>query len=102
MKTCKECMFAQSEVWISATRHPPDVFFQCMKTNNNINSNDIACENFIQADSPTYVYRHPSKESSTKKLKQTFTYGWVCPKCGRVLSPNMSICPCSDKWEVTC
>lgn len=23
-------------------------------------------------------------------------YGWVCPKCGRVLSPTTSSCPCSE------
>lgn len=22
-------------------------------------------------------------------------YGWVCPKCGRVLAPHMDYCPCS-------
>ena len=22
--------------------------------------------------------------------------GWVCPKCGRVLSPNTPSCPCSE------
>lgn len=23
-------------------------------------------------------------------------YGWVCPKCGRVLSPTTTSCPCSE------
>lgn len=22
--------------------------------------------------------------------------GWICPKCGRVLSPNTPSCPCSE------
>ena len=29
-------------------------------------------------------------------------HGWICPKCGRALSPYTAVCPCSDKWEVTC
>ena len=29
-------------------------------------------------------------------------YGWICPVCGRGLSPLARSCPCADKWEVTC
>ena len=29
-------------------------------------------------------------------------HGWICPKCGRTLSPYTAVCPCGDKWEVTC
>ena len=29
-------------------------------------------------------------------------YGWVCPVCGRGLSPFTRVCPCQDRWEVTC
>ena len=31
--------------------------------------------------------------------------GWICPVCGRGLSPFTSVCPCKDVgkgWEVTC
>ena len=28
--------------------------------------------------------------------------GWICPICGRALSPWTSSCNCNQKWEVTC
>ena len=30
--------------------------------------------------------------------------GWICPVCGRGLSPYTSVCPCKgwNNWEVTC
>lgn len=28
--------------------------------------------------------------------------GWICPKCGRALSPYTNECPCSIKYEFTC
>ena len=28
--------------------------------------------------------------------------GWICPVCGRGLAPWVSVCPCNDKFEVTC
>lgn len=31
--------------------------------------------------------------------------GWVCPICGRGLSPFINVCPCKNDgkgWEITC
>lgn len=28
--------------------------------------------------------------------------GWICPVCGRGLSPYTDSCPCTVKWEITC
>ena len=29
-------------------------------------------------------------------------YGWICPVCGRGLSPYTSSCPCAINREITC
>jgi len=27
-------------------------------------------------------------------------YGWICPKCNKGISPNVTYCPCND-WTYT-
>ncbi len=32
----------------------------------------------------------------------TYNCGWICPKCGKALSPFITECSCSTKFEITC
>ena len=34
------------------------------------------------------------RDNSMNELGEFYKIGWVCPKCGRVLSPDTSMCPC--------
>ena len=49
------------------------------------------------------VYRVKNKENAAPA--SSGPVGWVCPKCGRGVSPWQSYCPCVATWipiEVTC
>lgn len=35
----------------------------------------------------------------TDDQKQQQPTGWVCPKCQRAVSPNVTVCPCTAKQE---
>lgn len=41
----------------------------------------------------------PSAQSEQRGLS-----GWICPVCGRGVSPFTSVCPCNNGkgWEITC
>ena len=40
-----------------------------------------------------YIGDWPSSPKITDPLPGNMNYGWVCPKCGRVLAPHVSSCP---------
>lgn len=46
-----------------------------------------------------YIEDLPSAEPEQGGLS-----GWICPVCGRGLSPFTSVCPCNNGkgWEITC
>ena len=48
-----------------------------------------------------YLMRLPSAQPEQQIPQMR---GWVCPVCGRGLSPYTSVCPCNNGkgWEITC
>ena len=46
------------------------------------------------------------KEAPTIEAVPSYSglIGWVCPVCGRGLSPYTAVCPCQNQkgWEITC
>lgn len=42
--------------------------------------------------------------ATEKSYRVPAMQGWVCPVCGRGLSPYTSVCPCKDfkGWDITC
>lgn len=56
-------------------------------------------ENYSGQNTDTYT---PTGESKSETVTKPFpNYGWICPVCGRGLSPFTSVCPCKNKWEIT-
>lgn len=47
---------------------------------------------------PNYVYREPLFQPDNAVTN----YGWICPKCGAVLSPSIQECPYCTPHKVTC
>ena len=44
------------------------------------------------------VYREPLFQSN----HSVTNYGWICPKCGAVLSPSTQECPYCTPYKLTC
>lgn len=57
----------------------------CPKCHYEVNFNDL-------------VYRAPL----FKPDYSVTNYGWICPKCGAVLSPSTNECPYCTPYKVTC
>lgn len=64
--------------------------YVCPKCNCEVNENSY--------DIPNYVYREPLFQPNDKVTN----YGWICPKCGAVLSPSTNECPYCTPHKLTC
>ena len=59
--------------------------YVCPKCHNEVAFNDL-------------VYRAPLFQPNYSVTN----YGWICPKCGAVLSPSTQECPYCTQYKVTC
>lgn len=59
----------------------------CPKCHYEVNFNDL-------------VYRAPFFQPDHSVT--VTNYGWICPKCGAVLSPSIQECPYCTPYKVTC
>lgn len=72
-----------------------------------IDSNDLLPKLWDYISDPDYekvqkvIDGMPSKVPITEPKTHGMT-GWICPVCGQGLSPFIVVCPCRNKWEVTC
>ena len=58
------------------------------------------CHNEVSDNFNDLVYRAPFFKPD---YSVTVTnYGWICPKCGAVLSPSIQECPYCTPYKVTC
>ena len=61
--------------------------YVCPKCGYEVNFNDL-------------VYRAPFFQPDHSVT--VTNYGWICPKCGAVLSPSIQECPYCTPYKVTC
>ena len=63
----------------------------------------IKDDNIMKQIEDDNIMKQIETESSTDyKACIPKIYGWICPVCGRGLSPFTNVCPCRNKWEITC
>ena len=50
---------------------------------------------------PEYTNLSPKYYGTCHRVKPSGMLGWICPVCGRGVSPFSSVCPCNIKYEIT-
>ena len=57
---------------------------------------------YVHYEDMVHVIKHLPSAQPEQQIPQM--RGWVCPVCGRGLSPYTSVCPCNNGkgWEITC
>ena len=94
-KTCPHCGCQDTEVNIGCvlTTYPCQYSYHCKKCNEYFTSSDLlwVADDHIHHETPIaqpYTLSYPT--------------GWVCPKCGAVMSPTQNTCIyCTPAWTPT-
>ena len=83
---CSEEMYSSVSAGSDTARgNHIETKYICPKCNYEVNFNDL-------------VYRAPFFQPDNAVTN----YGWICPKCGAVLSPSTNECPYCTPYKVTC
>lgn len=62
----------------------------------------------IGTDDETFIRKYEAiteiSDLPSAQPETPMQIGWICPVCGRGLSPLTSVCPCNNGkgWEITC
>ena len=92
---CPHCGSQDTEVDTSCvlTSYPCQYSYHCKKCNKYFTSSDLMwVENNHRHDDPCL----------TQPYTPSYPTGWVCPKCGAVMSPTQSTCIyCTPAWTPT-
>jgi len=56
-------------------------------------------EKYVESLMSTETTNPPAEKTNSPKM-----IGWICPVCGRGLSPFTTMCPCKGwkGWDITC
>lgn len=111
---CSKCGFEMKAVDnLVCNSYPPKYLWECCKCGRLEFSNEMPMgqENKIQGTNDDILDETIKRIFDTSPIisipkevpkSQIYQQGWVCPKCGAVMSPNKDVCPfCSPVQNIT-
>ena len=100
---------ADNNVYLSM---PVKYLYKCPKCGKLEFSSEVPCESEIKIEGTNDdILNDMIKKTFDNKTLydapkgqiygQTYQQGWVCPKCGAVMSPNTNVCPFCSNRDIT-